>query len=216
MCKKYVVVNKLFLGQRELGYELWTGKEVIEMTSKSIKDSIKAGDEIYGLTIGKNGGLELDRESFYMTNLMEKRHIGNLTPMYETDSKANIFYLVTGSHKEGDKIFYEMISSRFERLDVTKEKLSIMYEMGLINGGVKMENGEPVLPQMGKKEQPEKKETVTEEKEKTAEVKKEPAEKKETTGDKKEADKKKGETAKNKETAAAEKKLGSAPAKTEK
>jgi len=66
MCKMRVVIRRELLGVREQGWSIWTGKDVQEMTSKQIKDIIKAGKEkICGLKVGKSGELELDGEGFY-------------------------------------------------------------------------------------------------------------------------------------------------------
>ena len=45
MCKMRVVIRRELLGTREQGWCLWSGKDVMELTSKQIKDIIKAGKE---------------------------------------------------------------------------------------------------------------------------------------------------------------------------
>ena len=79
MCRKLVVMNKLSLGNRELGWEVWSlpKGEVVEFTSTQLKNLIKQGkDEVYGLKLGKNGfDLEFDKEGFFITNMMNKVHM---------------------------------------------------------------------------------------------------------------------------------------------
>lgn len=70
------MVNKLMLGSRELGWELWDGKGILEQTSKQIKDTIISGERVYGLIVGESGELELDTDGFFTTDLMLHSHIG--------------------------------------------------------------------------------------------------------------------------------------------
>ena len=116
MCRKLVVVNKLGLGTRELGYEVLSlpKGEVLEFTSKQLRDLIKSGrDEVYGLKIAENGiDLEFDK-AFHTNNMMYKVHIASLTPLVEDECMVNLFYIVIGTHKEKDNIMYEVVSSRF-------------------------------------------------------------------------------------------------------
>lgn len=49
MCIMRIDVNREMLGSREVGWSLWSGKDVMEMTSGQIKILLKAGWEIKGL-----------------------------------------------------------------------------------------------------------------------------------------------------------------------
>jgi len=143
MCKLYVL-NELVLGGRELGWELFNGKEVVEMTSKQIKDGLKAGKEIYGLRVTDKGELVPDEKVFY-NNYMIKSHVGNLRP-YGENTIANVMYVVTGSHIENGVKVYDVISSRFEQAGFSEERLKALMELGLVQGGAKLEDGKIVLP----------------------------------------------------------------------
>lgn len=140
MCK--VVINKLMLGARELGYELWNGKKVVEMTSAQIKTSLKSGkSDIVGLHLDVKEDLQLDEQGYFMTNIMCKAHIGNFKPLVENDiMMMNVFYYVTKTEEKEGVILYHMISSRFARETVNAEKLLALYDLGLIAGGVKIDN----------------------------------------------------------------------------
>ncbi|MGO5020204.1 hypothetical protein ACTQ3S_09710, partial [Roseburia faecis] len=92
---------------------------------------------------------------------------------------AKVFYLVIGSHTEAGKTVYDVVSSRFERCGINEEKLQAWYELGVINGGVKIENNKLVLAVQGKPE-PEKVQGVAEKKEVVAKKKEETTEKKES------------------------------------
>lgn len=142
MCK--VAINRLFLGARELGWELWNGKEITEMTSGQIKTVLKGGkSEILGLVLDEKGELQLDREGYMMNNIMCKVHIGKLTPMIEDELvMMNVFYYVVGTKEEDGNMVYEVVSSRFARETLGKEKLMALYELGAVAGGMKVENGE--------------------------------------------------------------------------
>lgn len=141
MCK--VAVNRLFLGTRELGWELWDGKQVIEMTSGQIKAALKNGkSEILGLCLDEKGELQLDKDGYMMQNIMCKVHIGKLTPMIEDELvMMNIFYYVTGTEEADGEILYHVVSSRFAREVLRAEKLLALYELGVIAGGMKVEDG---------------------------------------------------------------------------
>ena len=44
MCRVNVVVNRIMLGNRELGWEVWNGRSIDEYTSKQIENIIRAGN----------------------------------------------------------------------------------------------------------------------------------------------------------------------------
>ncbi len=134
MCTK-IVLNKLYLGNRELGYELFSDGEIIEMTEKQIISDIKNGKDIKGLVIGDSGKLELD-VAFGMRNLMEKRHIGNYKPMIEDGCMVNMFVTVTSCRETESGLVYEGISTRFKKVELDQSMLVTWYNMGIINGGV--------------------------------------------------------------------------------
>ena len=156
MCKLFVV-NSLYLGNRSLGLELWDGKGIVEMTEKQVRDNINVGKEIYGLKVAANGiDLEIDREGFYMNNLVAHRHIGNYKPCYETENPVNIMYIVTGSREVNGAKMYDIISSRFEFKVVNGEMLKSLFLMGAVCGGAKMEDGNIVIAEKIGQTEPEK------------------------------------------------------------
>ncbi|ODR29525.1 hypothetical protein [Eisenbergiella tayi] len=152
MCK--VAINRLFLGARELGWELWNGKEIIEMTSGQIKTALKGGrSEILGLVLDEKGELQLDKKGYMMQNIMCKVHIGKLTPMIEDELvMMNIFYYVVGIEEQDGEILYQAVSSRFARETLKAEKLLALYELGAVAGGMKVENGK-IITYFDRKEQ---------------------------------------------------------------
>ena len=153
MCRKLVAVNKLGLGSRELGWEIFSlpKGEVLEFTTKQLRDIIKGGrDEVYGLKIAENGvDLAFD-ETFYTRNLMYKLHINSLVPMVEDECMVNLFYIAIGTHKENGVTMYDVISSRFERTSFNEEKTKTLLEMGVISSGAKLENGKIVVASLEK------------------------------------------------------------------
>ncbi|MBO6240763.1 MAG: hypothetical protein J6O61_08030 [Butyrivibrio sp.] len=165
MCTK-IVMNKLYLGNRELGYELFSDGEIVEMTEKQIISEIKNGKGIRGLVIGDSGKLELDAAGFGMRNLMEKRHIGNYKPMIEDGCMVNMFVTVIGSKETENGVVYEGITNRFKRVDLDEALLVTYYNMGIINGGVILkEDGTLDVPKCQKetiKEQVQEVETTVE------------------------------------------------------
>lgn len=186
MCKMNIVVNKLVLGNRELGWELWSGKEVMEYTSKQIKDMIKAGKQkICGLKIGDNDELLLDKEGFFTTNMMVHSHIGSWKSM-EEESMVNNLYVCIGSHEESGKVVYDCISSKFEQAKISENDMRAYLKIGIVSGGAKLDGEKIVLagtepekkvqvPVTEKKEEPAKNETVKTEPAKTVAAKPESA-----------------------------------------
>ncbi len=149
MCMAKVVVLRTMLGNREIGWELWNKDrgEVTEMTSKEIKTALTKGDPIYGLAVGEDEELVLDKK-FFMRNMMEHRHVNNYTPMVEDENcVANVAYIVTGKTNTG----YEVISTKWERKTVTEEMLKMFMSMGLVFGGAKLEGDKVVLPNLERK-----------------------------------------------------------------
>ena len=127
MCRKLVVTNEIFLGARAICYEAYSlpKGEVVELTEKQIKDTLKGftTDRVYGLRLSEAGELELDTDDFFTTNMMKKIHTNTLVPMVEDACLANLFYIVIGTHKEKGNTMYDVISSRYERTSFTEEKL---------------------------------------------------------------------------------------------
>ena len=140
MCKMRVVIRKELLGAREQGWAVWTGKDVQELTSKQIKDIIKAGKEkICGLKIGESGELELDEKGFFTRNIMEHRMCNNFKLMNEEDSMANMTYTVIGSHIEKGSTVYDCISNRFEQAKLSELEVKTYIKIGIISSGAKLD-----------------------------------------------------------------------------
>ena len=100
-------------------------EKFVELTEKQIKDTLKGltTDEVYGLRLSEAGELELDTDGFFTTNMMKKIHTNTLVPMVEDDCLANLFYIVIGTHKDKANTMYDVISSRYERISFTEEKV---------------------------------------------------------------------------------------------
>lgn len=145
MCMTKYVVSRTMLGNRELGWSLWNGKEVVEMTSNEIKKALEKDEAVYGLEIGADGELTLE-SNFFTRNIMEHRQVNNYKPMNEEeDCMTNVFYIVTGKTDKGE---FEVISTKYERTTFSEEKVKIMLSMGIISAGAKFENGKIVLPDL--------------------------------------------------------------------
>lgn len=138
MCTMRIVVVREMLGTRETGWGLYDGRQLMEKTSKEIKDLIKSGKKVCGLTLDKDGELVMDKEGFFCRNILEHRHCGNYKPMVEEDFSANLFYIVIGSHIENEKTVYDCISTRFERLTLTEEDVRAYLRVGVISAGCRL------------------------------------------------------------------------------
>lgn len=138
MCTMRIVVVREMLGTRESGWSLFDGRQLMEKTSKEIKELIKSGKKVCGLTLDKDGELVMDKEGFFCRNILEHRHCGNYKPMVEEDFSANLFYIVIGSHTENEKTVYDCISTRFERLTLTEEDVRAYLRVGVISAGCRL------------------------------------------------------------------------------
>ena len=163
MCRKLVVTNQIYLGTRAICFEAYSlpKGEVVELTEKQIKDALKGltTDEIYGLALSDAGELVLD-DAFFATNMMKKIHTNTLVPLIENDCLANLFYIVIGTHKEKGNTMYDVISSRYERISFTEEKVKTLLDMNIISAGAKMQNGEIVIAVLEKPKTAEEKQSV--------------------------------------------------------
>ena len=146
MCTKRIVINREMLGNREICWSLWSGKDVMELTSAQIKTLLKSGKTVSGLTLTKSGELELDKSGFYCTNVMEHRHCSSYVPMVEIEIPANVFYIVIGSHEESGKKVYDCISTKYERLSLSEEDLRVYLRLGIVSAGAKLEGDTILLP----------------------------------------------------------------------
>ena len=169
MCRKLIVVNELYLGARQLGWEAYSlpKGEIVEFTDKQLRNLLLTGkEEVYGLAISEETGeLIPDTENFYCRNWMVKSHINSLIPKFENESLVNLFYIVTGTHKEKGTQLYDVISSRYERTSFSEERIKALYEMGIISGGLKIEGNTLKVAPLEKKSTTETKTESKEEKE---------------------------------------------------
>lgn len=159
MCRKLVVTNEIFLGARPICYEAYSlpKGEVVELTEKQIKDTLKGitTDEVYGLKLSEAGELEFDTDGFFTTNMMKKIHTNTLVPMVEDNCLANLFYIMIGTHKDKANTMYDVISSRYERTSFTEEKVKTLLDMHIISAGAKMQDGKVVVAPLEKPKAPE-------------------------------------------------------------
>ena len=149
---KLIVINKLSLGKRELGWELYSlpKGEILEFTSKQVKDLINEGViGVYGLEISKETGELVFDKSFYVTNMMNKTHINTLTPLNK-ESSLNKVYTVIGTHKTKKGLMYDVISSRYERRSFDEAELKALLKTGMVSGGATIIEDEIVLARFDK------------------------------------------------------------------
>lgn len=142
MGNKYLV-NREDLGKRTIGYIVYNdnSKDFSGMTEKQVMESMKSGTPVYGFVLGKEGSLQLDSAGFHTSNYMVKTGINTLTPAFDHDGMANIFYVVVGSHTdEKSQTLYEVVNSRYGRTEITEQKLKVLLEIGAIQGGVYLDH----------------------------------------------------------------------------
>lgn len=138
MCKKYMI-NREDLGKRVTGYVFYDAdsKGFTGLTEKQIKDTLGKGERLYGLALDSEGNIAMDTEGFKTCNYMVRSGINNLAPAVETDMPANVMYVVVGMKKvQGGENVYEVISSRYARLEMQESKVKMLLEFGCIQGGI--------------------------------------------------------------------------------
>jgi len=136
---KYLV-NAEMLGKRVTGYIFYDSdsKSFIGMTERQIKDALDKGEKLWGLTLDSEGTtIIMDKDGFKTNNYMVRSGINTLTPAVESDCPANMMYVVVGMRKvQGGENIYEVVNSRYARLEMTESKVKMLLEFGCIQGGV--------------------------------------------------------------------------------
>ena len=141
MCMKYLV-NREDLGKRVTGYMFYEAdsKSFVGMTEKQIINTLKKGERLYGLILDSEGNITMDTEGFKTSNYMVRSGINNLVPAVDSDMPANMMYVVVGMKKvEGGEDVYEVVNSRYARLEMLEGKVRMLLEFGCIQGGVYLE-----------------------------------------------------------------------------
>ena len=131
--EKKFVINRVDLGQRVIGYELFNpgvnGGEVVGYTPKQLSDAVKTG-EVMGVVLNERGELVLDKARGFQA-MMVKTGIGTLNST-DPSSVANIQYIVYA--KDGEN--YKVVNSRFGRQTFCKDKVLALVELGAVSGVV--------------------------------------------------------------------------------
>ena len=131
--EKKFIINRVDLGQRVTGYEVFNpsvnGGEVIGMTSKQLSEAVKAG-EVLGMVLDGNGALKLDEGKGFRA-IMVKTGVGTLTST-DPSAVANLMYTVY--RRDGDN--FKVISSRFGRQSFCADKIKALLDLGAVNGVV--------------------------------------------------------------------------------
>ena len=104
------------------------------------------------IAAAKERGTEIMELEFIEGNERAKR-------LYEkfgfrvVSEKPNAFKLKDGTYQKEfcmQKYLYDVVSSRYERASFTEEKIKTLLDMGVISGGVKLENGELIVAPLEK------------------------------------------------------------------
>jgi len=138
MCMKYLV-NREDLGKRTVGFMFYDAdtKGFTGLTEKQIKETLGKGERLYGLALDPENNIIVDSEGFKTRNYMVRSGINNLSPAVETDCPANMMYVVVGMKKvQGGENVYEVVNSRYARLEMPESKVKMLLEFGCIQGGV--------------------------------------------------------------------------------
>lgn len=131
--EKKFVINRVDLGQRVTGYEVFNpavnGGEVLGMTPKQLTEAIKAG-EVLGMVSDGRGDLKMDTAKGFRA-IMVKTGVGTLNST-DPSAVANLMYTVY--RREGDN--FKVISSRFGRQVFCADKIKALLDLGAVNGVV--------------------------------------------------------------------------------
>lgn len=144
MCQfSYVAINRVNqFGCRISGYELlcYESGEIVGMTESTIIKMLKAGGKVSGLALDESSKLILDEEGHFQTNIMERKTISKMEAV-NGDVPVNTLYTLLSV--KDDK--YELMNSRYARKVISKDELITYINLGLVQSGCKIENGELVV-----------------------------------------------------------------------
>lgn len=146
MC--YIITENIMLGNRSVcwgGIILDGSFEVVEKTDGALKNDLKQGKKVLGIKLTADGNLELDKEKYFMQDVMEHRHAGSWKPKYKTENMINKYFYVVGVTDKNGSTLFNCINSKMGRCQMDENKLKVYYEMGAIAGGVKIENNEIIV-----------------------------------------------------------------------
>lgn len=146
MC--YIITENIMLGNRSIcwgGILLDGSFEVVEKTDGALKNDLKQGKKVLGIKLTADGNLELDKEKYFMQDVMEHRHAGSWKPKYKTENMINKYFYVVGVTEKNGSTLYNCINSKFGRCQMDENKLKVYYEMGAIAGGVKLEDDKIIV-----------------------------------------------------------------------
>lgn len=199
MCQfSYVAINRVNqFGCRICGYELhcYETGEIIGMSESTIIKMLKAGGRVLGLALDESNKLILDEANHFQTNIMERK---TLCKMEAVNGDVPVNTLYTLLSVKDDK--YELMNSRYAKKVISKDELITYINLGLVQSGCKIENGELVVADVFKNntsatvvKETVKPEPAKEEKPIVADKKSENPEPKETKAVDKKADTKKPE-----------------------
>ena len=199
MCQyNYVAINRVNqFGCRICGYELhcYETGEIIGMSESTIIKMLKAGGRVLGLALDESNKLILDEANHFQTNIMERK---TLCKMEAVNGDVPVNTLYTLLSVKDDK--YELMNSRYAKKVISKDELITYINLGLVQSGCKIENGELVVADVFKNntsatvvKETVKPEPAKEEKPIVADKKSENPEPKETKAVDKKADTKKPE-----------------------
>ena len=146
MC--YIITENIMLGNRSVcwaGIILDGSFEVVEKTDGALKNDLKQGKKVLGIRLTADGNLELDKDKYFMRDIMEHRHAGSWKPKYKTENMINKYFYVVGITEKNGSTIYNCINSKFSRCQMDENKLKVYYEMGAIAGGVKLEDDKIIV-----------------------------------------------------------------------
>lgn len=150
MCMKMYLVDGMYLGNRLIGYEVYSpkGHDFIGMTEKQIISKLKKGERVYGVVLGTEGEkevLELDAEGFNMSNLQIKSGVNTLSWLDEDNGSDMNMELIVVAVSGDKKKVYETVNARHARVEYSEDKLKMMMELGVPVAGVRMEKNKLVV-----------------------------------------------------------------------
>lgn len=150
MCMKMYLVDGMYLGNRLIGYEVYSpkGRDFVGMSAKQIINKLKVGERVYGFVLGTEGEedvLKLDVEGFNMTNLQIKTGVNNLSWLNEENGSDMNMELIVVAVSGDKKKEYETVNARHARVTYSEEKLRMMIELNVPVAGVKLEKNKLVV-----------------------------------------------------------------------
>lgn len=147
MCKKFTVAYGDFIGNRQVGWCVFNGKEYDFLSDKQVKAKLQQGICVNGLMLDKENNVVLDQD--FAKNLMGKSGL-TFKPIMGVDEDeaalvTNKYYALVKVVRSKENTEYIFITNRCGYDVIDEKQLKVMLEVLNMGGVSKGGNGEIII-----------------------------------------------------------------------